>query len=83
MTVTAYATVPAVAGAAPRRLSAELEQRVCEARQLTGWGPWLVAGAVGVPHQTVWNVLGRHALRRAAPAGSRPDTWWRFGGAVS
>ena len=52
----------------PRRLSAELEGRVCEARQLTGWGPRLVAGAVGVPHQTVWKVLRRHALSRAPRA---------------
>src|SRR4051794_41177129 len=44
----------------PRRVCAELEARVCEARQATGWGPRLVAGAVGVPHQTVWKVLCRH-----------------------
>jgi transposase InsO family protein len=48
----------------PRRLASELEQRVCEARRATGWGPRLVAGVVGVPHQTVWSVLRRNGLSR-------------------
>jgi transposase InsO family protein len=48
----------------PRRLRAELELRICEARQTTGWGPRLVGGAVGAAHQTVWKVLSRHDLSR-------------------
>ena len=36
--------------------SAELEERICEVRRMTGWGPRLVAGAAGQPHATVWRV---------------------------
>jgi transposase InsO family protein len=49
----------------PRRVCVELEQRVLEARRSTGWGPRLVAGIVGVPHQTVSRVLERHGCSRA------------------
>ena len=43
----------------PRRCSASLEERICAARRETGWGPRLIAGVIGVPHQTVWKVLKR------------------------
>src|SRR5690242_11871091 len=56
----------------PRMLSGELEQRVVEARRATGWGPRLVAGAVGVPHQTVWKVLRRHGCSRAPRPAREP-----------
>jgi transposase InsO family protein len=56
----------------PRRLSGELEQRVVEARQHTGWGPRLLAGVLGVPHQTVWKVLHRHQLSRLPRAPREP-----------
>jgi len=56
----------------PRRLSAELEQRILTARRTTGWGPRLLAGVVGVPHQTVWRVLRRHALSRAPRPAREP-----------
>src|SRR6476620_11164440 len=46
----------------PRLLDAGAEQRICEARDRTGWGPRLVAGATGHPHSTVWKVLHRHGL---------------------
>jgi transposase InsO family protein len=49
----------------PRRLGEELERRVVDARGQTGWGPRLVAGVVGVPHQTVWRVLRRYGCSRA------------------
>ena len=58
----------------PRRLSAELEQRVCEARQLTGWGPRLVAGARrraasdGLEGAAPPRAVARAAARRARPA---------------
>jgi transposase InsO family protein len=53
----------------PRRCSASLEQRLCAARRETGWGPRLIAGVTGVPHQTVWKVLRRHGCsRRPRPA---------------
>jgi transposase InsO family protein len=48
----------------PRRCSPELEERLCAARRETGWGPRLIAGATGVPHQTVWRVLKRVGLSR-------------------
>jgi transposase InsO family protein len=56
----------------PRRTPAELEQRVCEARQRTGWGPRLIAGEVGLAHSTVHAVLRRHGRSRA-PRPSRAD----------
>jgi transposase len=31
----------------PRLLAAELQERICECRRQTGWGPRLVAGATG------------------------------------
>ena len=49
----------------PRLLDARAQQRICEARQRTGWGPRLVAGATGYPHSTVWKVLHRHGISRA------------------
>ncbi len=48
----------------PRRSPAELEQRVCHARERTGWGPRLIAGEVGVPHATVHRILRRHGMSR-------------------
>ncbi len=44
----------------PRRTSAEIEQRVCAARERTGWGPRLIAGETGVAHSTVHAILKRH-----------------------
>jgi transposase InsO family protein len=49
----------------PRRTSAELERRVCEARERTGWGPRLIAGETGVAHSTVHAILKRHGCSRA------------------
>jgi transposase InsO family protein len=48
----------------PRLLDAGAQERICEARQHTGWGPRLVAGVTGHPHSTVWKVLHRHGLSR-------------------
>jgi transposase InsO family protein len=48
----------------PKRSSAELERRVCEARRQTGWGPRLIAGQTDVAHSTVHAVLRRHGLSR-------------------
>jgi len=53
-------------GRSPRLLEEEHQQRICEARRRTGWGPRLVAGATGYPHSTVWKVLRRHGLSRPA-----------------
>jgi transposase InsO family protein len=48
----------------PGRVADELAARICAVRVATGWGPRLVAGATGQPHQTVWKVLRRHGLSR-------------------
>ena len=49
----------------PRRTPAEIEQRVCEARERTGWGPRLIAGETGVAHSTVHAILRRRGLSRS------------------
>ena len=49
----------------PRLLARADQVRICEARQRTGWGPRLVAGATGFSHSTVWKVLRRHGISRA------------------
>ena len=48
----------------PRLLRDGEQERICEARRHTGWGPRLIAGVVGHPHSTVWKVLHRHGLSR-------------------
>jgi transposase InsO family protein len=48
----------------PRLLDRVAQERICECRRRTGWGPRLVAGAVGHHHSTVWKVLRRHGLSR-------------------
>jgi transposase len=52
----------------PRLLDPSAQERICEARQRTGWGPRLVAGATGHPHSTVWKVLHPHGLSRRTKA---------------
>jgi transposase InsO family protein len=56
----------------PRRLAAELEQAICELRQRTRWGPRLIAGALGLAHQTVWKVLYRQGCSRPPRAPREP-----------
>ena len=51
---------------ARRDCATTLQEHVCEVRRHTGWGPRLVAGEVGLAHSTVWKVLHRHGLARAA-----------------
>ena len=41
------------------------------ARRETGWGPRLLAGVTGLPHQTVWKVLHRNGCSRRARAAAR------------
>src|SRR6059058_6185431 len=48
----------------PGLLAAELQERICDCRRKTGWGPRLVAGATGCAHSTVWKVLKRAGLSR-------------------
>ena len=56
----------------PRLLAVELQERICDCRRKTGWGPRLVAGATGFAHSTVWKVLRRHGLSRRARAVKEP-----------
>jgi transposase InsO family protein len=48
----------------PRRTADELEQRVLDERERTGWGPRLIAGQVGLAHSTVHAILKRHGRSR-------------------
>src|SRR4051812_30294119 len=49
----------------PARTPAEVERRVCDARERTGWGPRLIAGETGIAHSTVHAILRRHGRSRA------------------
>lgn len=48
----------------PRLLADEIQERICEVRRHTGWGPRLIAGVVGRPHSTVHRTLRRHGISR-------------------
>ena len=56
----------------PRLLSKELQERICDCRRKTGWGPRLVAGATGFAHSTVWKVLKRAGISRRPRAVKEP-----------
>lgn len=56
----------------PRLLAAELQERICDCRRKTGWGPRLVGGATGFAHSTVWKVLRRHGLSRRPRVAREP-----------
>jgi transposase InsO family protein len=51
-----------------RQTPPEIEQRVCEARERTGWGPRLLVAETGVAHSTISAILKRHGCSRAARA---------------
>jgi transposase len=48
----------------PALCSPETHDRVCEARQRTGWGPRLIASELGMAHATVSRCLARRGLSR-------------------
>jgi transposase InsO family protein len=48
----------------PNELEASEQERICELRRHTGWGPRLIAGVVGHPHSTVHRTLARHGISR-------------------
>jgi transposase InsO family protein len=48
----------------PRTLPAAQQERICEVRRHTGWGPRLIAGVTGHPHSTVHRTLARHGISR-------------------
>jgi transposase InsO family protein len=56
----------------PRLLAADLQERICDCRRKTGWGPRLVAAATGFAHSTVWKVLHRAGISRRATAVKEP-----------
>jgi transposase len=56
----------------PRLLSRELQERICDCRRQTGWGPRLVAGATGFAHSTVWKVLKRAGISRGSSSVKEP-----------
>jgi transposase InsO family protein len=57
----------------PRMLPAAAQERICEARRHTGWGPRLIAGVTGHPHSTVHRTLARHGISRP-PRPERSET---------
>jgi transposase InsO family protein len=56
----------------PRRLPAELEQRILAARAYAQAGPVIVAGLLGLPASTVWKVLRRHGASRLQQPAREP-----------
>jgi transposase InsO family protein len=48
----------------PRQTPAELERRVCAARERTGWGPRLLVSETGIAHSTISAILKRHGCSR-------------------
>lgn len=63
---------PPVPRRQPRRLSAEAEQEILEARFYAKAGPVIVAGLLGRPASTVWKVLHRHGVSRLPRAAPEP-----------
>jgi transposase InsO family protein len=52
----------------PALSSPAVHDRVCEARQHTGWGPRLIASELGMAHATVSRCLARRGMSRAPAA---------------
>lgn len=48
----------------PRTLPDAQQERICEVRRHTGWGPRLIAGVTGHHHSTVHRTLLRHGISR-------------------
>jgi transposase InsO family protein len=48
----------------PSMLDEAEQDRICEVREHTGWGPRLIAGVVGRPHSTVHAALRRRGCSR-------------------
>jgi transposase InsO family protein len=56
----------------PRRVSEAVHDRVCAARERTGWGPRLIAGEFGMAHATVSRCLKRRG-RSCRPRPAREE----------
>ena len=63
---------PPVPKRQPRRLSAQAEAEILNARAYAKAGPVLVAALLGRPASTVWKVLRRHGVSRLPRAASEP-----------
>jgi transposase len=48
----------------PGRVSEQIHDRVCQARERTGWGPRLIASELGMAHATVSRCLRRRGVSR-------------------
>jgi len=60
----------------PNELAAAEQERICEVRRHTGWGPRLIAGSVGRPHSTVHRTLQRGGCsRQPKPAREAPNRY--------
>ncbi len=57
----------------PRRLNAEVEQRIIAARQQLRWGPNRLADHLGIPASTIYKVLKRHGINRLFPKCTLPS----------
>jgi len=62
----------------PRELAPELQERICDCRRRTGWGPRLIAGATGFAHSTVWKVLKRAGISRRSWPAKEPATSYEW-----
>jgi transposase InsO family protein len=56
----------------PRRLSAEVEQRIIEARLRLHWGPNRLSYLLGIPASTIYKVLKRYGINRLFPKNKLP-----------
>jgi transposase InsO family protein len=56
----------------PALSSVEVHDRVCQARERTGWGPRLIASELGMAHATVSRCLRRRGMSRMPPAPLEP-----------
>jgi transposase InsO family protein len=57
----------------PRLLSPAQQERICAARNETGWGPRLLTLRTGYPHSTISKVLKRHGLSRPPRPEREPE----------
>jgi transposase InsO family protein len=62
----------------PRLLDQAAQERICECRRRTGWGPRLVAGETGHPHSTVSKVLARHGISRTPRRPKEPASRYEW-----
>lgn len=56
----------------PNELASREQDRICEVRERTGWGPRLIASEVGHPHSTVHRTLRRRGCSRRPRAPREP-----------